>query len=148
MAAKGISHETAKGELHDWIAGKLPSNARLMIELGSAPDGETYCEPDLIAFPRKFRPFSTVPAAEVMLLIEVADSTLKFDSHYQGIPLFASRCAGILGRERLHDRDVRPSQTGSGRLWRRQEAQVGHAFHTAPRAQIAVRISDLGLDPE
>lgn len=34
LAAKGIGHESAKGELQDWIARKLPQEMRLMVELG------------------------------------------------------------------------------------------------------------------
>src|SRR5262245_61664453 len=54
MAAKGIRHESARGELQDWIARTLPPTVRVMVELGWRPDEETYCEPDLIVFPRRF----------------------------------------------------------------------------------------------
>jgi len=79
MAAKGIRHENLRAQLENWVHRTLPSDLWLVVELGWRPDGETYCEPDLLVIPAGFMPVSKVPAAEVRLLIEVADTTLKYD---------------------------------------------------------------------
>ena len=79
MAAKGIAHESVRNELDDWLRKHLPKDLRACVELGWRPDDGTYCEPDLIVFPRNFKPVSKAPAREISLLIEVADTTLKKD---------------------------------------------------------------------
>ena len=79
MSAKGVAHEDLKGDLDDWFHINLPRWTRVVIELGWRPDETTYCVPDLIVFPRSFRTLGKVPAGEVLLVIEVADSTLKSD---------------------------------------------------------------------
>ena len=72
-------HENVSGELSDWFNTNLERNIRVVTALGWRPDDNTYCEPDLIVFPRRFRTLSKVPATEVLLLIEVADTSLKSD---------------------------------------------------------------------
>lgn len=79
MASKGIAHETVRGDLHDWLVDHLPRNLRVREELGWRPDDATYCEPDLLVFPRSFRTPSRVPPGEVLLAIEVSDTTLNKD---------------------------------------------------------------------
>ena len=79
MAAKGIAHENVKYGLEDLFQANLPADARIVIELGWRPDDQTYCEPDLLVLPRSFKTLSTVPAPDALLVIEVADSTLKSD---------------------------------------------------------------------
>ena len=79
MAAKGIAHETVRGDLNDWLVDHLPRTLRVREGLGWRPDDATYCEPDLIIFPRGFRTPSLVPPDEVLLIIEVADTTLRKD---------------------------------------------------------------------
>lgn len=80
MSAKGIAHETVKADVTDWLAETLPRNLRVQTELGWRPDSDTYCEPDIIVFPKAFRPISKVPPGDVLLLIEVADTTLAKDT--------------------------------------------------------------------
>lgn len=80
MNARGIAHETVKTDLKDWLIDRLASDQRVESELAWRPDESTYCEPDLAIFPRRIRPVSTVPGSEILLLIEVADTTLKKDT--------------------------------------------------------------------
>lgn len=80
MAAKGVAHETIRTDLADWLLGSVSRALRVEQELGWRPDDSTYCEPDIVVFPRKCRPVSTVPPAEVLLLVEVSDTTVKKDT--------------------------------------------------------------------
>ena len=79
MAAKGPMHEDLKTALHWWLGKRLIEPAVFAVELGWRPDGDTYLEPDILIFERTKRP-SKLPAASVLLLIEVADSSEAFDS--------------------------------------------------------------------
>lgn len=88
MAAKGIRHESLKAEIQEWLQQRLPAGTRLLGELGWRPDDETYCEPDILVFPSAFKPVSKVPATEVLLLVEVAETSLKYDTATKA-PLYA-----------------------------------------------------------
>jgi Uma2 family endonuclease len=64
----------------DWMIRRLPETIRLSSEIGwRPPDADTYVEPDLLICPRSLKGV-TVPPAEVLLAIEVAHSSLRFDS--------------------------------------------------------------------
>jgi Uma2 family endonuclease len=79
MASKGIAHENVRADLNLWLVDHLPRSLGVYVELGWRPDADTYCEPDLLIMPRRFRTPSRVPPGEVLLAIEVADTTLKKD---------------------------------------------------------------------
>lgn len=80
MPARGIAHDNVCSNIVDWLESALPKHIRLATELPWRPDNDTYCEPDIVVFPRAIRPRIKVPANEVLLLIEVADSTVKKDT--------------------------------------------------------------------
>ncbi len=88
MSAKGNRHEVVRDEIHQWLSDNRPKGVRHSIEIGWRPDGETYIEPDILIFPSVFKA-NTVPAAEVLLLIEVADSSLSYDAGRKAM-LYAS----------------------------------------------------------
>ncbi len=80
MSPKGNRHELVRDELMDWLIRRLPKEVRLSSEIGwRPPDADTYVEPDLLICPRSFKGV-TVPPVEVLLAIEVAHSSLRFDS--------------------------------------------------------------------
>ena len=79
MAAKGLAHENVRSDLHLWLVDHLPRSLGVYVELGWRPDSSTYCEPDVLVFPRRFKSVSKVPAAEILLAIEISDTTLKKD---------------------------------------------------------------------
>jgi Uma2 family endonuclease len=80
MASKGNRHEVVRDEIMDWMIRRLPPTIRLSSEIGwRPPDADTYVEPDILICPRSFKGV-TVPPAEVLLAIEVAHSSLRFDS--------------------------------------------------------------------
>lgn len=78
MNAKGARHEWVRGELQNHIAEILPKGYRLYNEPGWRPGGELYLEPEMIVCKAGLQP-SSVPPADVLLLIEVADTSLAYD---------------------------------------------------------------------
>lgn len=79
MSPKGNRHELVRDELMNWMIRRLPVAMRLSSEIGWRPNATCYLEPDLLVSPEGFKGV-TVPGAEVLLAIEIADSSLKFDS--------------------------------------------------------------------
>jgi Uma2 family endonuclease len=80
MAPKGNRHELVRDEIMNWMIRRLPETLRLSSEIGwRPPDADTYVEPDLLICPRSFKGV-TVPPSEVLLAIEIAHSSLRFDS--------------------------------------------------------------------
>ncbi len=79
MHAKGRRHERVRGELQNHLAEKLPKGFRLFNEPGWRPGGDLYLEPEIIIC--KLGLYADeVPASEVLLLTEVADTSLGYDS--------------------------------------------------------------------
>lgn len=78
MSPKGNRHDLLRDELQDMITETLPRSIRQSGEIGWRPNDHTYLEPDIIIYPRGFFGVS-VPALEVLVLIEVADTSLKYD---------------------------------------------------------------------
>jgi Uma2 family endonuclease len=80
MSPKGNRHELVRDELQNWMMRRLPEGLRLSSEIGWRPPGaDTYVEPDLLVCARALKAV-TVPPGEVLLAIEVAHSSLKFDT--------------------------------------------------------------------
>ena len=78
MSPKGSRHEYVRDELQDRLMRQLPPDVRLSAELGWRPDGESYLEPDILISSRGARA-PEIPVSAVLLLIEVAKSSLDFD---------------------------------------------------------------------
>jgi Uma2 family endonuclease len=78
MNAKGARHELVRDEILNYFMRRLPNDVRLRSEPGWRPGGDVYLEPEMILCPEGFSP-TTVPASEVLLLIEVADTSLRYD---------------------------------------------------------------------
>lgn len=78
MHAKGGRHEWVRGEIHNCLGQLLSPDFRCYSEPGWRPGGDLYLEPEMIVCRAGFRP-STVPPADVLLLVEVADSSLAYD---------------------------------------------------------------------
>jgi Uma2 family endonuclease len=68
MNAKGRRHEWVRGQLFLFLARALP-----------AEGGDLYLEPEMLVCKAGFQP-SAVPPSEVLLLIEVADTSFKYDA--------------------------------------------------------------------
>ena len=148
MAAKGIRHERVKTVLLNRIAPLLPRNNWFSVELGWRPDGETYCEPDLLVFPSDVVEVSKVSASLVLLLVAVADPSFKCDTVVKA-PLFA--------RLGVRDYWVVNSRTLRTRVFREpRDGDYVHVAEYGPEAlltpllvpQVELRFLDLGLEPE
>ena len=79
MSPKGSRHELVRDELTNWLMRRIPDTLRLSSEIGWRPGGDVYVEPDLLIYPGLFKGV-TVPAPEVVLAIEIAHSSFKFDT--------------------------------------------------------------------
>ncbi|MEQ1719421.1 MAG: Uma2 family endonuclease [Hyphomicrobium sp.] len=83
MNAKGARHEWVRGELNHYLSSRLPGGLRLYPEPGWRPGGELYLEPEFLICRAGLQP-SSVPPGEVLLLIEVADTSLRYDTATKG----------------------------------------------------------------
>ena len=79
MSPKGRRHEAARDELLNWLMRRLPADVRLSSEIGWRPNAQSYFEPDLIVYPAGMSGVTVAPD-QVLLLLEVAASSLKFDT--------------------------------------------------------------------
>lgn len=78
MQAKGGRHERVRLKLQKHITLALGAGFDVLGEPGWRPGQGLYLEPEMIVCPLGFN-FDTVPPAEVLLAIEVADSSLRYD---------------------------------------------------------------------
>lgn len=79
MNAKGARHETVRGRLQKHLQLQLGIDFDVLGEPGWRPGEDVYCEPDILVCPSGL-PVTTVPPADVLLLIEVADTSLAYDT--------------------------------------------------------------------
>jgi Uma2 family endonuclease len=79
MSPKGDRHEVVRAALHNWLRKTLPAEFDYHGEPGRQADAANYFEPDFLIGPAGFNPTS-IPAPDVLLLIEVAHSSLAFDT--------------------------------------------------------------------
>ena len=79
MSPKGNRHEVVRGELGQWLTRKLPAEINVYIEPGWRADATHYLEPDIIVFPNSSS-LEGLSSADVLLLVEIAHSSLSYDS--------------------------------------------------------------------
>lgn len=79
MSPKGNRHEVVRDELLNWMSRRLPEGVRVSSELGWRPAEDMYLEPDLMVRPAT-GPGVTASGADLWLVIEVSDSSLRFDA--------------------------------------------------------------------
>jgi Uma2 family endonuclease len=79
MAAKGVRHERVRGQLQNYLVRRVDDSIRVFNEPGWRPGGERYFEPEIVMCQDGFQP-DNVPPGEVLLLIEVSDSSLRYDT--------------------------------------------------------------------
>jgi Uma2 family endonuclease len=79
MSPKGNRHEIVRAAIHNWLRRNLPNDIDYHAEPGWRADATHYCEPDFLVGPAGFNP-TTVRPKDVMLLVEVAHWSLKFDT--------------------------------------------------------------------
>jgi Uma2 family endonuclease len=94
MAAVGSYHAASVDALNEWFVRGLRSRAVVRVQNPLRLSSASEPEPDLaLPRPRADRYFSATPAAEdALLVVEVADTTLRYDRTVK-LPLYAA--AGI-----------------------------------------------------
>jgi Uma2 family endonuclease len=145
MAPKGNRHELVRDEIMNWMMEHKPATLRLSSEIGwRPPDADTYVEPDLLICPRSFKGV-TVPPTEVLLAIEVAHSSLRFDITTK------ARLYAALG---VRDYWVVDAQTLATRVHREPSADGYATVMSVPpsetlvpllAAPLAIKLADLDL---
>ena len=76
---KGRRHEAVRGAILNWLRRELPPEFDLHVEPGWRPHETDYVEPDFLICRAGCDPASVAPA-DVILVIEVAYSSLKLDT--------------------------------------------------------------------
>jgi Uma2 family endonuclease len=84
MSPKGNRHEIVRAALHNWLRRELRHEFDYHVEPGWHADQSNYFEPDFLVGPVGFNPTSIRPE-DVVLLIEVAHSSLAFDTTTKAI---------------------------------------------------------------
>jgi Uma2 family endonuclease len=79
MSPKGNRHEIVRGGLGQWLTRRLPAEINVYIEPGWRADAAHYLEPDVLIFPDSHG-LGDLPASEVLLIVEVAHSSLSYDT--------------------------------------------------------------------
>jgi Uma2 family endonuclease len=145
MSPKGNRHENVKAALADWMYRRLPLGLLLTMELGWRPNDDTYLEPDVLVYRSVPEP-SRVPPTEVLLAIEIAVSSLAYDTGRKaqiyaalGVPEYWVIDAVALNT-RVHRE---PSPQGYARV---AEVPRSEAMVPLMVAPIAVKLADLRLD--
>lgn len=146
MSPQGNRHELVRDELMNWIMERKSADLRLSSEIGWRPPGaDTYVEPDLLVCPRTFKGV-TVPPTEVLLAVEIAHSSLRFDTTTKA-GLYARlglRDYWVVDAERLITRVHRaPSSGGYGDV---NELLPTETFTPLLVPSLALRLADLALD--
>jgi Uma2 family endonuclease len=78
MSPKGNRHEAIKGAINFAWGRACPDDFMFMPETGLTLSKTTYLEPDFIVFSRE-RPLAEIRGPDVLLAVEVADSSLDYD---------------------------------------------------------------------
>ncbi len=81
VAPKTVRHETMRGELFNRVLRRLPEDMMVAAALGWRLSEDTYLEPDFLVYPRACKAtIPGLPAREALLVIEVADLSLAYDT--------------------------------------------------------------------
>jgi Uma2 family endonuclease len=79
MSPKGNRHEVVRGDLALWLSRNVTSDIKVYVEPGWRADATNYLEPDILIFPDSHS-LGELPASEVLLVVEVAHSSLAYDT--------------------------------------------------------------------
>jgi Uma2 family endonuclease len=145
MNAKGVRHERVRGKLTLYLARALTTDFDVYGEPGWRPGGDRYLEPVIIICKSADEP-SAVPPSQVLLLIEVADSSLAYDTGLKG-RLYATLGVPeywVIDANRLTTRiHLGPTESGYTAITNHASSET-LTPHQLP--SLTLRLSDLGLD--
>ncbi|WP_244424541.1 Uma2 family endonuclease [Methylobacterium nodulans] len=151
MASKSYAHDLVKNRLNRRLTAVLPSSIYLATESTVQLDARTLLEPDfLLAFETAHRPspegFCVIPGPEILLVIEVAASSLAYD---------LGRKAHLYARYGVPEYWVIDAQERVARVHRRPSGDAGYGAVTdhphsavltpqaAALAAVAIPLADL-----
>lgn len=144
MSPKGNRHEVVRSALLNWLRRNLPDDVDYHAEPGWRAAGN-YCEPDFIVGPAGCSPTAVRPG-DVMLLIEVAHWSLKFDTTIKagmyaalGVPEYWVVNAKTLAT-RVH-RD--PSPRGYGSV---SDVRPGKTLKPLLLPSLTLKLADLEIE--
>jgi Uma2 family endonuclease len=146
MSPKGMFHENVKRVLNRHWAKALPDDLDMLTETTLHIDDDEFREPDFVFWPRSI-PIRDLKAAGLLLLVEVADSSLGYDlglkqRHYAR---FGVREYWVIDAKRLVTHvHRRPVDGGYGAI-----SRFAHTDRIMPELApaLAVRLADLDVEP-
>lgn len=134
MRSKNAPHERFKLTLMRALAKTLPDDLQLGVETSLLLDAYTILEPDLSVFP--MMDSTSARGADVLLAVEIADTTLRRDLKLKRGAVCALRRAGTLGRRYQQVADDDPSRAARRRLGRRRNGPDGCRAEPSERARL------------
>jgi Uma2 family endonuclease len=145
MSPKGNRHEIVRGAILNWLRRNLPEQFDLHAEPGWRASETNYFEPDFLIGPAGCNPTSIRPG-EVVLLIEIAHSSLRFDTSTKarGYATLGVREYWVVNAESLATRVHRePSVHGYAIV---TDVSAGDKLTAAFVPALAVKFADLRVD--
>ena len=145
MAAKGNRHERVRDDVLNWIADQKPKDVRFASEPGWRVRSDVYLEPDIIVYDGKSR-MPAVPADQILLGIEVAHSSLKWDLGPRSV-LLASlglRSYWVIDAQTLVIHSFDGLLDGNYTVMRKHKPSKLVTPPLVP--MLALRMADLGID--
>lgn len=147
MSPKGVRHEVVKQALQEyWFPLTAGTPVRLITETTLHISVEEFLEPDFLFWPRSM-PINEITAASSLLIVEVADSSLRYDLQTKA-PVYAK-----LGVREYWVVDAMSLVTHVHRhprpdgYPRPREVKPGDLLEPLLAPQLAVRLTDLSLTP-
>jgi Uma2 family endonuclease len=147
MSPKGVHHEVVKQALEEyWFPLTAGTSVRLITETTLYIGVDEFREPDFLFWPRA-TPIDEITGASALLIVEVADSSLRYDLQTKapayarlGLPEYwvidARGLVTFIHRNPGPDGYPKPRKLGPGKL-----------LEPLLAPQLAVRLTDLGLTP-
>ena len=146
MSPKGARHEWIKIELNRHFQRTISEALSVAPETTLRLDERSFVEPDFCVFPRSVRP-GDMRGYDVLLAVEVADSSLSYDRGRK-IGIYAAYGVAevwVVDVNRLVTRVFR--QLGAEGYQSVGDVDGGQLLSAARAPDVAVRLTDLGLAP-
>ncbi len=143
MAAKHRKHEFIKQRLARWLHRHLPLRYLAAVEPSLFLSESSFVDPDIVIVPEHMDS-DTVRGPDALLVIEVADSSLKFDLEVKA-PLYARhgvRHLWVIDAEiKLTHIHAAPSPDGYGQL---RQAHADEAMALPFMPELSISLAELG----
>jgi Uma2 family endonuclease len=146
MSPKGARHELVKIALNRFFQRAAPEHLEIAQETTLRLDKDTFVEPDFIVFPRRLD-LKTLNGGAVLLAVEVADSSLAYDTGRKSriYAAYGVREAWVINAGTLTTRAFRQVSRNGYRSARNKA--YGRRLEPEHAPELAVSLADLGLSP-